>query len=211
MAEAHRLSLEMLIVDDQSDDGTKEVVASLGEGDWVRLVVRQGPRNLSWAVIDGLRLATNEVFVVMDADLSHPPEAIPRLIGALAEPGVDFVFGSRHVEGSSTDQRWSVLRRADSMVARLLAMPLTRVRDPTSGFVAVRRETFRRARDLNPTGYKIGLELVVKCGCTNIREVPIHFSQRLHGTTKLGLRQRLQYLRHLKRLMVYRLRQRVEP
>ena len=73
-----------------------------------------------------------------------------------------------------------------------------------SGFFALRRPTFLGARELDPVGYKIALELIVKCGCRAVHEVPIHFGPRLHGRSKLGLRARIDYLRHLKRLIDYR-------
>ena len=208
VARARRLDLEMLIVDDRSDDGTVDVLGALGEGEWLKIIVRDGERSLSAAVVEGLRRSTREILVVMDADLSHPPEAIPLLIDALDEPGVDFAIGSRYVAGGMTDPDWSLSRRLNSLVARLLVMPLVSVQDPTSGFFALRRERFRALKDLNPIGYKIGLELLIKGRCRNIREVPIRFSERLHGTTKLGWRQRLQYLEHLRRLWMHQLRAR---
>lgn len=204
---AHGLDAELLVVDDRSDDGTAEAVTRTRE-DWVRVIVRDGARSLSLAVLEGLRQATRDNLLVMDADLSHPPEAIPRLLEALKEPGVDFVLGSRYAAGGTTDARWGRWRRLNSLLARLLARPLMPVRDPTSGYLALRRDRFLAARDLSPIGYKIGLELFVKCACRSVREVPIHFSERLHGTTKLGLRQRLEYLEHLRRLWLYRLRAR---
>ena len=209
VASAHGWDIEMLIVDDRSDDGTASVVEALGEGDWLRVIIRDGERSLSWAVIEGLRRATHDTLVVMDADLSHPPEAIPRLVEALREPGVDFVFGSRFVRGGATDPGWTAARRLNSLVARLLARPLISLRDPTSGFFALSRARFLAADELAPIGYKIGLELLVKCGCRNIREVPIRFSVRLNGKTKLGLTQRLQYIEHLRRLWAYRVRKRI--
>jgi len=204
VARQHELEIEMLIMDDRSDDDIAEVTAALEVDGWVKLVVRDGERSLSCAVVDGLRLASHEVLVVMDADLSHPPEAIPRPLDTLAQPGVDFVFGSRYVEGASIDENWGFLRRLNSLVARWLARPLTSVRDPTSGFFALRRQTFLTADNLDPIGYKIGLELMVKCRSIGVREVPIHFARRLHGTSKLDLRERAHYLRHIKRLMDFR-------
>ncbi len=73
-----------------------------------------------------------------------------------------------------------------------------------SGFFALRRSTFSRADSLNPVGYKIGLELLVKCRCARVAEVPIAFANRIHGESKLSLREQLRYLRHLRRLFLYR-------
>jgi dolichol-phosphate mannosyltransferase len=202
------LDLELLIVDDASDDGTPEAVTSMAKGDWLRLVRRSGERSLSGAVLDGLKLARSENLVVMDADLSHPPEAIPSLVAPLQEGTADFVIGSRFVAGGSIDQSWSALRRLNSWAARVLARPVTAVADPTSGFFALRRESFLSADPIDPIGYKIGLELLVKCGCSRVREVPIHFQDRQQGLTKLGWRQQVEYLEHLRRLIAYRWRNR---
>src|SRR5262245_47774187 len=94
------MDLEVLIMDDNSQDGTTEFIAKRALP-WVRVVVRTTDRGLSPAVVDGLKLATKEKVVVMDADLSHSPEAIPALLEAL-EKGSEFVIGSRYVPGAST-------------------------------------------------------------------------------------------------------------
>ncbi len=195
------LTGELLIMDDNSPDETPEVVSGLGE-DWVRLIVRTENRGLSPAVLDGIKAANGDVLVVMDADLSHPPEAIPALIAGLEE--ADFVLGSRYVPGASSDEEWGMFRRVNSWVATLLARPLTPVRDPMSGFFAIRRETLNRARSLNPVGYKIGLELLVKCRCERVKEIPIHFSDRKLGESKLNLKEQLKYIQHLRRLFIFK-------
>ncbi|HKS16663.1 MAG TPA: glycosyltransferase family 2 protein [Planctomycetota bacterium] len=196
------LDLELLIMDDNSRDGTEELIASRALP-WVRLVVRTANRGLSPAVIDGLNLARNEVVVVMDADLSHPPERIPDLLKALEEGG-EFAIGSRYVAGASTDEAWGVFRWLNSKVATLLARPFTRVSDPMSGFFAFRRGLLERADELNPIGYKIGLELLVKCGVRRVSDIPIHFAQRQKGESKLSLKEQLKYIQHLRRLFIYR-------
>ena len=142
--------------------------------------------------------------VVMDADLSHPPEAIPGMIARL-DDGADFVIGSRYVSGGTTDSNWGLLRWLNSKVATWLARPLTRAKDPMAGFFALRRTTFERATALNPIGYKIGLELLVKCRCVRVDEVPIHFADRQHGESKLSFREQLRYLQHLGRLYSHRI------
>jgi dolichol-phosphate mannosyltransferase len=195
---AHALDLEVVMVDDNSADGTEEAVAALGR-EWVRLIVRRTERGLSSAVLEGYRQARGNIFIVIDADLSHPPEKIPEVIAEL-EQGADFVLGSRYVAGGSTGEDWGFFRWVNSKVATWLALPFTRVKDPMSGFYAIRRETWENAAPLNPIGYKIGLEILVKGRCKNVREVPIHFSQRLHGESKLNLAEQLRYLQHLRRL-----------
>jgi len=203
------LEAEIVVVDDYSGDGTTEVCAELAKQYPLRLETRQKERGLSSAVLHGLRRAKGDVLIVMDADLSHPPEKVPELVQALDEADVDFVLGSRYIPGGGTDEDWGVARWLNSKVATLMARPFTQAADPMAGFFALRRTTFRRADDeheLNPIGYKIGLELIVKCGCRRVQEVPIQFSNRLHGQSKLSLREQLNYMRHLGRLGEYKLR-----
>lgn len=195
------LSGEILIVDDNSPDGTPEVIARLQGTYPVSLLVRTTERGLSSAVIAGMDLAAGAILLVMDADLSHPPEEIGNLVAALRDPQVDFVIGSRYVAGGTTDGQWGFFRWLNSRGATWLARPFCAVSDPMAGFFALRRSRFLQARErLNPVGYKIGLELIVKCDCRRIAEVPIHFSDRLHGESKLSLREQVNYLRHLGRL-----------
>ena len=105
--------------------------------------------------------------------------------------------------GGSTDDDWGILRWLNSRIATLLARPLTSARDPMSGFFTLRRADFEKAQHLNPVGYKIGLELIVKCGFDNIGEVPIHFVDRVHGESKLTLKEQLKYLQHIRRLYIH--------
>jgi dolichol-phosphate mannosyltransferase len=198
----HGLDLDVLIMDDNSQDGSAELVAARPE-DWVKIVVRTADRGLSPSVLDGMKRATGDVLVCMDADLSHPPEAIPAMLRKLEE-GADFVIGSRYVEGGSTSDDWGFLRWLNSRVATLLARPLTSARDPMAGFFAFRRSTFAAGRDFNPVGYKIGLEFIVKCRCERVVEVPIHFEDRQLGKSKLTMRQQLLYIKHLRRLYTFK-------
>jgi dolichol-phosphate mannosyltransferase len=204
------MDLELLIMDDNSRDGSVELVESKGLP-WARIVVRTKDRGLSPAVIDGMKLARGETLIIMDADLSHPPERIPELVEAVNAFGgrtggvlADLAIGSRYVAGASTDENWGLFRWLNSKVATLLARPLTSAKDPMSGFIAIRRSTLQRAEDLNPVGYKIGLELIVKCGCRRVTEVPIHFADRKFGESKLNLQEQLKYLEHVRRLILHK-------
>jgi dolichol-phosphate mannosyltransferase len=181
------------------------VCANLAAEYPVRLVVRKNQRGLSSAVIHGMHCAAGTILVVMDADLSHPPERIPDLVSALQSAGADFVIGSRYVPGGSTDEDWGWLRWLNSKVATLLAWPLTAAHDPMAGFFAIRSSTIKSAGKLDPIGYKIGLELLVKAGCRKIAEIPISFRDRLHGHSKLTLTEQINYLRHLLRLYKFKL------
>jgi dolichol-phosphate mannosyltransferase len=200
--DAAGLDIDMLIMDDDSRDGSAEMLAARPEK-WVQIVVRTTDRGLSQAVLDGVRRARGDYLVCMDADLSHPPEVLPAMLAKL-NGGADFVLGSRYVRGGTTSHDWGFLRWANSRAATLLAMPLTSVRDPMSGFFALRRSTFEQGKDFNPVGYKIGLELIVKCRCERVVELPIHFEDRQFGQSKLTLRQQMLYLQHLRRLYIFK-------
>lgn len=195
-------NVDLLFMDDNSRDGSEELVRSINLP-WVAMIVRTADRGLSQAVLDGLRRSTGDILVVMDADLSHPPERIPELIRTL-ENGADFAVGSRFAEGGSTDDDWGLFRWLNSRVATILALPLTNLKDPMSGFFALRRSTFLAGRDFNPVGYKIGLELLIKCRCIRAVEIPIHFSDRRFGESKLSLEEQLKYLQHIRRLYIYK-------
>ncbi|MBA4028045.1 MAG: glycosyltransferase family 2 protein [Planctomyces sp.] len=217
------VTLSLVFMDDNSRDGSVEAVAraaasegaggSVGGGadgaggadgsGWARIVVRTTQRGLSPAVIDGLRSCDADAMIVMDADLSHPPEKIPEMIAAL-EAGAEFVIGSRYTPGGTTAGDWGLFRRLNSSVATLIARPLTRAKDPMAGYFGLRRETFERADALSPIGYKIGLELLVKCRVRRLAEVPIHFADRVHGQSKLSLKEQVRYLRHVRRLLTYK-------
>ena len=194
--------LELLLIDDDSRDGSAELVASMGLP-WVTFVTRVLDRGLSQSVLEGMSRSSREIIVVMDADLSHPPEKIDDMIDALSR-GADIVVGSRFAEGGSTADDWGFLRWINSRIATLLALPLAPLSDPMSGFFALRRATFERGRGFDPVGYKILLELIIKCRARVLEEVPIHFDNRRFGESKLTFREQLQYLRHLRRLYMYK-------
>jgi dolichol-phosphate mannosyltransferase len=196
------LDLELQLMDDDSGDGIEALIESLAL-DWVTLVIRKKDRGLSRAVLDGLNRSERDLVVVMDADLSHPPEKIPELLAAVRN-GAEVAVGSRFTEGGSTADDWGLFRWLNSRVATLLALPLTTINDPMSGFFAMRRSTLHAGSEFDPIGYKILLEIIVKCRCRYVAEVPIHFDNRQLGHSKLSLREQLRYFRHLRRLYTFR-------
>ncbi len=198
------IETEMIIVDDNSQDATREIVEALGRRYPVRLVVRRQERGLASAVLTGFREARYDRFVVMDADLQHPPEHIPELIQRLDDKDCDFVIGTRYGAQSAIADAWPWIRWLNSRVAIWLARPLTPLSDPMSGFFALRRKTWEQADRIDPIGYKIGLELYVKGRCRRPAEVPIRFEVRAEGTSKNNFAERVRYLRHLARLYRYR-------
>lgn len=199
------IDAEVILVDDDSRDGTEEIVEALRVDYPVRLVVRRGQRGLSGAVLEGLRHARFDCLVVLDADLQHPPERVPEFVRKLNDPACDFVIATRYGRGGSVAEHWPAARRWVSRLATWAARPLMPVSDPMSGFFAIRREVWQRATALNPIGYKIALELYVKCGCRRPAEIPIAFAVRRAGSSKAGFREGWRYLRHLARLYWFRL------
>jgi dolichol-phosphate mannosyltransferase len=176
---------EIIFVDDGSIDGTPERIRELAERYPVRLVERAGPGlGLASAVRAGARAATGNLLVVMDGDLSHPPEKIPALLRPLLEGGADMVIGSRYVRGGATPG-WPIWRRAMSRFASLLAYPLTGVRDSMGGFFALRRHLLLQSI-AEPRGFKIAFEMLVHSEPQlRVIEIPIVFRDRVRGVSKM--------------------------
>lgn len=202
--DAAQIAAEVLVVDDDSRDGTHSLCTSWAARQNLHLITRTSERGLASAVLRGLQEATGDILVVMDADLSHPPETVPALVDAARSAHCDIAIGSRYIRGGSTDPRWSAFRRLNSRVATWLTRGVTHAHDPLAGFFALRRATLVRAAQLRPIGYKILLELIVRCDCRHIVEVPIHFHDRAVGKSKLSVHQQWLYVRHLLRLYAAR-------
>ena len=195
---------EMVLVDDDSQDGSDALVAEIARRLPVRLETRRAaPRDLALSVLLGMRRVRFDRIVVMDADLSHPPERIVDLLAALGED-CDIVVGSRYLPGASVDRAWGRHRAFASWLGTLLARPLADCRDPLSGFFATDRRRLPDLESLRPVGYKIALELMAR-GRLRVREVPIRFVDRRRGRSNLSWRTYLAFLRHLCRLYHHRL------
>jgi dolichol-phosphate mannosyltransferase len=182
------LSYEVIVVDDNSPDGTAEVARRLSSRYPVRVVVRRGKLGLSSAVVRGAREASAPIVIVMDADLQHPPR-VARLLALKALEGYDLVVASRYARGGGVEN-WSILRHAASLgatlLARLLVKGARRVSDPMSGFFAVRRELLLSPK-LRPRGFKILLEVLGRSRIRRVAEVPFTFKPRRRGASKLSL------------------------
>jgi dolichol-phosphate mannosyltransferase len=190
---------EVVVVDDGSEDGTRDRVREWESDHPVRLLERGREGGLSGAVLAGAQMARGEVVVVIDADLSHPPGKVPALIQPILDNQSDMVVGSRYVRGGSTPG-WPLLRRLMSRTASWLAWPIVDVHDPMSGFFAIRRDRMLE-RGMQADGFKIGLELLAG-GPRPLRvcEVPIQFKDRQHGESKLGSGVIISYLERLRAL-----------
>jgi dolichol-phosphate mannosyltransferase len=133
----------------------------------------------------------------MDADFSHDANIIPKMVAALSN-GYDLAIGSRYVRGGAIED-WPLQRKITSLVAIALAKPLTPLRDITSGYFLVRRSAVEGI-DLDPIGFKIGLEVIAKARYKRALEVPYVFTDRVAGTSKLNVAEILNYLRQLIRI-----------
>ncbi|KAH9256632.1 hypothetical protein BASA81_005136 [Batrachochytrium salamandrivorans] len=205
LAKCPEIQAQLFLVEDDSGEDTletKRIVDRLSKDFPIRLRIRtpnQG-KGLSSAVLLGLRETTSEYLVVMDADLQHEPESLPDLLAPVLSGQAEFAIGSRNALGAETSESWPLVRRVISWGATALARPLTSCGDPMSGFFALPRTTLDRAKYLNPTGYKIGLELMVRCRVKEVIEVPIQFRDREFGESKLTMKQNILYVQHLARL-----------
>lgn len=192
---AHRLSAELVVVDDNSPDGTGALADRLAERYPLRVVHRAGKLGLGTAVMDGFRLAAADILGVMDADLSHPADVVPEMFAVLQTTHADMVVGSRYIRGGGS-KGWSVFRLLMSRFACVLAAPVTPVRDATSGFFLIRREAIEGV-SIGAGGFKICLELLVRGRIRSVAEVPYVFLGRTAGESKMNAREATGYLKQL--------------
>lgn len=183
---------EVVFVDDNSPDGTSDLVRRIGRSSrHVRVVQRVGRRGLSSAVIEGILATAAPVIAVMDGDLQHSEDALPRLIDAIEKDGAEIAVGTRYVDGGGTGD-WERGRvRMSRLATRAGQIALrTDVSDPMSGFFAVRRDAFERALPrLSAIGFKILLDILASSPTAlKVAEVPYTFRTREAGESKIGVR-----------------------
>ncbi|HEY1984309.1 MAG TPA: polyprenol monophosphomannose synthase [Terracidiphilus sp.] len=196
------LPYEIVVVDDDSRDGTREIVSAIASEDpRVRLLVREGERGLAGAILHGWQNTVAPILGVIDADGQHPPELLPRLLESVMD-GSDVVIASRFVRGGK-DCGSNLLRRTISAAAILLTRPLQRewlrVADPLSGFFLVRRRCVESVL-FQPAGFKLLLEILVRGRIHSVQELPFAFARRNAGRSKISLRVGWDYLSLLARL-----------
>jgi len=184
---------EILVVDDNSPDKTIAIVNNLKNvKPNLNLIVRTSDRGLSQSVVEGFNSASSEIFIVIDADLSHPIERIPTMYNVIIS-GFDIVIGSRYMEGGGI-KKWPLKRRIISIGATLLGRILfPRVSDPVSGFFAVKRKVVLNA-PLKPKGYKILLEILGKGYWDKGEEIPYEFINREVGSSKMTIKTIIEYM-----------------
>jgi len=195
-------NFEIVIVDDNSSDGTIDVANSLAAKYPVKLLVRRNEKGLATAVIHGIKNCSGKYVCVMDADLQHPPEILPDLVKAI-ENGADIAFASRYVPGGGVKD-WGLVRRMISKgatkVSHVLLPSSRRVKDPMSGFFIFKRENVDPDK-LKPIGYKIALEVLLIGHFEHVAEVPFIFEDRTAGKSKLRAKTQIDYLKHVFNLM----------
>lgn len=201
------MEIEVVFVDDSTDD-TPQIIRDLQDRFPfpITLIARppEGRGNgLGGAVVEGMRIARAPWVCVMDGDLQHPPELIPQIVRHAEESESDIVVGSRLAPGGDV----SSLGRSRTLVSRLLAMTarvtfpvrLRKITDPLSGFFLVRRAALNLDA-LHPDGFKILLEILIRCPDLRVSEVPIHFGYRHTGESKASVREVLRFSKLMLRL-----------
>ena len=192
---------EILVIDDDSPDGTEKIARRMANEYPVRVHARKNERGLATAVIRGFELARGDICLVMDADMSHPVEKIPEMIKPIIEGHCDATVGSRYMTGGNCGN-WSLKRIIISKGAGLLARGVVRLSDPTSGFMAIKKGVLEGVK-LDPIGWKIVLEVIVKTNA-RFKEIPIIFADRQFGESKLNPSVQKEYLLHLWKLYCFR-------
>ncbi|MGE0494813.1 MAG: polyprenol monophosphomannose synthase [Vulcanimicrobiota bacterium] len=200
------IEYEVVVVDDNSPDGTADLVEGLAGEFPVMVVRRAGKLGLSSAVIDGWIAAQGDLLGVMDADGSHDEKILPAMVHSILEGEADVAVGSRYVRGGGCGD-WPMHRQLISRVAVLMGRIFCPVHDLTSGFMVLRREVVVGV-PLDPIGFKIGLEVLVRGRFETFTEVPYVFKDRVKGRSKLGYQEVYAYLVQLSRLFRHYLRYR---
>jgi dolichol-phosphate mannosyltransferase len=193
---------EILVVDDDSRDGTEEVVSAIAmEDPRVRLLVRKNERGLSGAILHGWQRTDAAILGVMDADLQHPPELLPKLLAEILN-GHDVAIGSRYARGGRLGE-WNPVRKLISAAAVWVTWPLQRpplrARDPMSGYFMIRRDCVQKVM-FQPSGFKLLLEILVRGHIRSVHEVPFVFGRRSAGCSKASMKVAWEYLLLLVRL-----------
>ena len=189
----HPVQGEILIIDDNSLDGTYERASAFekqSKKQPVRAFLRKEERGLSSAVLFGMRHCNGEYILVMDADLQHDESRIPDMLQRIQESDADICVGSRTVDGGSYGQFGALRITASKMATRLAHFFLPfHVKDPMSGFFILRQQHYQQiAKHIRPIGFKILLDILAAEPSARIAEVPIVFKNRRHGQTKVGIK-----------------------
>lgn len=195
------IGYEIIFVDDSIDE-TPDLLRLLSKQySEVKYLHRESTRGLASAVVSGFAQAEGDVIIVMDADLQHPPEMIPLMIQRLTN--ADIVIPSRFVDGGS-DGGLNAFRKLISwtarMIGRLSIKRLREISDCTGGYFALKRHVIEGVQ-LEPIGWKILMEILVKGQYETVHEIPYTFLARNDGESKMGVKEQWNYLLHIARLI----------
>lgn len=199
-----RFDYEIIVVDDNSPDGTADEVKKVARSTHARLLSRKTKAGIGSAYKKGAESSKGDIIITMDADLSHDPSVLPQMVEGILD-GNDLVIGSRYVRGGEIE-RWDSYRRLVSRTANTIAKALLglRTNDLTTGYRAYTRKALDRIRfqELSSTGYSILMEAVFRAEKAHLRikEVPITFYDRKGGSSKLGIAEQLKYILTVLRL-----------
>jgi dolichol-phosphate mannosyltransferase len=196
------LDAELIVVDDNSPDGTGALADDLAKRHRLQVIHRAGKLGLGTAVVAGFEAARSTIVGVIDADLSHPPSLLPKMLSIMTGAAADIVIGSRYIPGGGT-RNWPFGRLILSRLACLMARPLTPVQDATSGFFLIRRDLARGVQ-ISAGGFKICLELLVRGQPKSVIEVPYVFEGRTAGESKMNLKEATGYLQQLRDLKQFK-------
>jgi dolichol-phosphate mannosyltransferase len=188
---------EVIVVDDGTDE-TREIAEDMGARVFSGLRI-----GLGQAILDGIQHSDGDVVVVMDADLSHSPFDIPRLLTPILKHGYDMAIGSRYMKGGDISQ-WDKHRGLSSRISAAIMYPIFGVRDANSGFFAFKKSSVD-IRNLRATSWKMMMEVLVKTNAKKI-EIPIEFTDRQYGKSKNSFAQKLLQAKHMFYLVVYKCR-----
>jgi len=197
-----KINVEILVIDDDSPDGTSKIVDSYIQKSKgiasFRIHTRKGKRGLSSAVIDGINLARGKFVLIMDSDFSHPPQMILTMYDELINNDLDIVVGSRYVEGGKY-VGWPLTRKLISKVGNGLAGLLLGldVKDSMTGLFALKKDLINNL-SFEALGYKILLEILVKTRGAKVKEVPFVCVNRQEGASKFSFSIINDYFRLLK-------------
>jgi dolichol-phosphate mannosyltransferase len=198
------IKYQIIVIDDNSPDGTSKVAASLAEDGYpVQVITRYKQKGLASATVRGIKEAKYPIVGVMDSDLQHNPKYLPQMISKINE-GADMVIGSRYIKGSAFDN-WPLHRKLISKTGLLLTKPLTGVNDPLGQFYLVKRTALEGIK-FSKIGLRLSMEILVKAKLNRVEEVPITFGQRYAGESKISIGAAWQDLLNVIRLYFYKIR-----
>ena len=190
------IDLELIVVDDNSPDGTGDVAESLKGRFPIHVIHRAGKLGLGSAVMEGFEQSTRDLIGVIDADLSHDPILVPRLIHGLQDH--DIMIGTRY-DPESRVEKWPWYRKAISVAGVSMARALTGVKDPLAGFFFLHRRVLD-GFELTSPGYKILFEILIKGHYDSFEEIPFIFRNRQFSSSKLNI---LEYYLFAKQLYIF--------